>query len=268
MDKPEIIYKYVPFSQYSLRNLKSQSIYFGSPLKFNDPYDCALPIVIKEPTDSEVLHLKELLMNRSDATPEIRSELNNKSTDQLREIITRTGKTQLSYLSDLFSKMRGVSCFSEINNSLLMWSHYGGGYKGFCMAFDTNFEPFSNKLREVRYTNKMPKIDSVSALIQDDFEQWIDLYCVKSKSWEYEKEWRCFHEKEGTMFTYDSSALKAIYFGPDIDRHNLEIICLILAGQNPQVTLWKGKRSEKRFEVLFDQFSYISYSEAVKKGIK
>lgn len=265
MDIPDIIYKYVPFTQNSLRNLKSQSIYFGSPLEFNDPYDCALPIIIDKPTDSEVIKLKASLINRSDATPEIKHELNNKSIEDLREIISQTGKTQLSYLSDLFSKIRGVSCFAEINNSLLMWSHYGGGYKGFCMAFDTSYEPFSSKLRKVKYTDEIPKIDSVLALIQDNFEQWIDLYCTKSKSWEYEQEWRCFHEKAGTSYTYEANALKSIYFGPDIDRHNLEIICLILAGINPQVSFWNGERSEDKFEVLFEEFSYIRLYRSSKE---
>ena len=56
-------------------------------------------------------------------------------------------------------------------------------------------------------------------------------------------------------------------FGPDIDLESLEIICLILAGQNPNVRFWRGHRSNERFEVAFEEFTYTSYLEAKKQGI-
>ena len=39
MDKPKRLYKYQPVSQYSLRNLKNNHIYFNHPNDFNDPFD-------------------------------------------------------------------------------------------------------------------------------------------------------------------------------------------------------------------------------------
>ena len=42
MAVPPKLYKYEAFSAQSLLNLKSQVLYFGPPLNFNDPYDCAL----------------------------------------------------------------------------------------------------------------------------------------------------------------------------------------------------------------------------------
>ncbi len=44
--KPKKLYKYEAFTEQSLKNLKAQAIYFGSPKNFNDPYDCALTPVI------------------------------------------------------------------------------------------------------------------------------------------------------------------------------------------------------------------------------
>ncbi len=52
--KPKLIYKYENFNVQSIKNLKSQSIYFGSPKNFNDPYDCAIRAEIMDPTQEQI----------------------------------------------------------------------------------------------------------------------------------------------------------------------------------------------------------------------
>lgn len=266
MDIPKTIYKYESFSAQSLRNLKAQSVYFGSPLGFNDPYDCALKAGVAHPSDSAVEALRAAYAVRSNVPPNIQKLFVQSSTADLREMVIRIALQTLDKHAEQFLSERGVTCFSEYNNDLLMWSHYGGRYKGFCLSFSTSYEPFS-KARRVEYTEQMPKIDAVDALMNDNFDQMIDLFCTKSKSWAYEKEWRCLHKKAGTLFTYEAEALEAVFFGPDIDLGSLEIICLILAGQNPNVQFWRGHRSNERFEVTFEEFTYKSFLEAKKQGI-
>ena len=131
------------------------------------------------------------------------------------------------------------------------------------MEFLTAHEPF-HKLRKVSYVDEMPKIDPVSAILEDNYDQFVELFCTKSKSWEYEQEWRAIHKKSGIVFTYPAESLRGIYFGPDIEKEALEIICLIIQGQNPNVKFWRGIRSEEHFEVRFDQFSYTSHCDSLK----
>ncbi|MBL6957292.1 MAG: DUF2971 domain-containing protein [Chlorobium phaeobacteroides] len=266
MDKPKTIYKYASFSAQSLRNLKAQSVYFGSPLGFNDPYDCALKAGVTHPSDSDVEALRASYAVRPDVPPDIQKLFAQSSTADLREIVMRNALQILDKHAEGFLRERGVTCFSECNNDLLMWSHYGGRYKGFCLGFSTSYEPFS-KIRRVEYAEEMPKIDAVDALMHGNFDQMVDLFCTKSRSWAYEKEWRCLHQVAGTLFTYEAEALESVFFGPDIDLESLEIICLILAGQNPNVRFWRGHRSNERFEVAFEEFTYTSYLEAKKQGI-
>ncbi len=113
----------------------------------------------------------------------------------------------------------------------------------------------------------MPKIDAVAMLLNDDNDQILNLFCTKSASWQYEKEWRSIHHHAGTLFSYEAPALESIYFGPDMDNQSMEIICLILAGQNPDVKLWRGKRSEEKFEVNFKKFTYTNHIEAKKREL-
>ena len=113
----------------------------------------------------------------------------------------------------------------------------------------------------------MPKFNAVNALLNDSYDEMLNLFCTKSASWAYEKEWRCIHQQAGTLFTYEAEALESVFFGPDIDLQSLEIVCLILAGQNPNVRLWRGHRSQDRFEVVFDEFTYTSHIKAKERGI-
>ena len=144
--------------------------------------------------------------------------------------------------------------------------HYGGKYKGFCLEFKTNAEPFLN-MKQVDYVDEIPEIDLKPIWINQDAKSAMKLFHTKSNSWKYEKEWRIIVDKAGTLFTYKPDALKSVYFGPDIDNQSLEIVCLILVGQNQNVKFWKGKRSQEKFEVLFEEFKYTSHSEAKSKGL-
>lgn len=266
MDKPRTLYKYESISVQSLLNLKSQTIYFGPPANFNDPYDCAISARVREPTDSEINDFRKKY-SEIDEIPELtRNQLKTIPVDQLKKWLMRATQQSANEIVEKNIEQRGVSCFSEVNNELLMWSHYADKYKGFCLEFDTNYEPFS-KVRKVTYTDKMPTLSITEALINNDYDQFLELYCTKSGSWAYEKEWRCIHQVAGTSWTYESDALVSIYFGPEIDPRALEIICLILKGQNSTIKFWRGFRSSESFSVEFKPFEYTSNLEARKLGI-
>lgn len=264
--KPATIFKYEAFSAQSLKNLKAQSIYFGSPLGFNDPYDCALKPRVSASTLEELEALRNIYAQKYDVPIDFQTKFKTVSTVELGRMLESSALTVLEKNVDSFLKTKGVSCFSEVNNDLLMWSHYGGRYKGFCLEFDTEFEPF-RKMRKVKYSENMPKFNVISAFTEDNYDGIFDLFCTKSKSWEYEKEWRILHEEAGTLFTYKPDVLKSVYFGPDIDNNSLEIVCLILQGQNSKVNFWRGKRSEEKFEVIFEKINYINHLEAKSKGL-
>lgn len=100
----------------------------------------------------------------------------------------------------------------------------------------------------------MPQINIADHIQDIHTDDVMDLFSTKSPSWAYEREWRCFHDKAGTLFTYPPECLTGIYFGPQISQGSLEIIFLILQGQNPHVKFWKGSRSRDEFKVEFLQY--------------
>lgn len=67
MALPLHLYKYEPLTTRALQNLKSQIIHFGSPLNFNDPYDCALTPNIKTPTDEDIEAIRHAYLRNGKA---------------------------------------------------------------------------------------------------------------------------------------------------------------------------------------------------------
>lgn len=266
MSSPSHIYKYQAFTVQSLQNLKDQLIYFGSPLAFNDPYDCALSPRIKEPTDVDVERLRSYYLSMPEIESGIRREFETASPTALRLMLLRTGQKTLEDMIKKFLSQRGVTCFSEKRDNLLMWSHYGDHCRGFCLEFSTSADPF-HKIKKVKYTQDMPVIDVVPILCGEDYDPVVDLYCTKAIDWAYEHEWRAIHGQAGTAYRYPSEALTGIYFGPDMPFTAVEIIALVLAGQNEHVQFWQGSRSKSDFSVEFLPVTYKSHLDAKRLGL-
>lgn len=265
-DVPRTIFKYEPFSLRALQNLKCHSVYFGSPSSFNDPFDCALTPRIKEPSEVEINAIYTRMISNPKTPEQVKQLLLSQPKSKIREQLIQSAENIIRDQRDDFNNVKGMTCFSECNDNMLMWSHYGGQHKGFCLEFHTDFEPLT-KLRKVKYSPTIPEVDMARFMIEDDYERLLDLFCTKSSDWEYEREWRALHAKAGTVFTYEAEALNSIYFGAKMTDQDIDMICLILHGQNPDVTLHRGHRSDIEFKIEFTTFTYTPLAEAKRKGL-
>jgi hypothetical protein len=266
-ERPATIYKYESFNTHALINLKAQSIYFGSPRDFNDPYDCAITATVADPLPDQLEAFKQHLLQDPSGSPKMKAQLNSIPMDKLQKVLVTMANSLIANVRESFLNTKGVTCFTECNDDLLMWAHYGGQYKGFCLEFRTDKSPFT-KIKKVQYVDHMPKINVVDFFLDKGSERIIDdLFCTKSSHWKYEREWRAIHSESGTLFTYEADALQAVYFGPNIERQALEIVCLIIQAQNPGVQFFSGTRSETQFKVEFETFTYTSYREAKHQAL-
>ncbi len=139
-----------------------------------------------------------------------------------------------------------------------MWSHYSSSGKGFCLEFDTKIEPFQ-KLLPVEYVDTPPFLDLVEMITSKEKYLLRKLLCLKSSDWAYEKEWRCFHNETNKSYVYEPSALTGVYFGSEIEREFLEIICLILQGQNPNVKFYRALKSKDSWNLQFEEIIYLPH---------
>lgn len=316
MDRPKKIYKYQPISQYSLRNLKNNHIYFNSPRNFNDPFDTFQEVKIK---DLSEVRMKDTfwgngkerkvfeLMEKGEALIEdtetiytflsnsmklyshnlverLKLDLNKDSIFSWGEIIKKSDseenlqkaicKTFYDSFNDIvktsmqFIKEQGVyevsvSCFSEENDNMLMWSHYADSHKGFCLEFDTNYDPFT-KMFPVTYSEDIPEIDANKIINNSDNNlETIKVNLLhKYIDWEYEKEWRVLHKEKTTSFCYKTNALTGVYFGTKIDLSDLEILATIIKGQNSKCKFYMMEKVSGAFKVVPRMMNYSTFSEA------
>lgn len=166
-----------------------------------------------------------------------------------------------------------VLCFSEICDSILMWSHYAHGHTGVVLQIDTrmkNMEGFSHLMKRVRYSDFLPAFfeDQYSRFYEigelaDEMEiLWYRVTRTKSSAWAYEKEWRAFsglHPNNQlmrgdltTLWGFFRQNISGVYIGCKTATEETETIARLTKAQFPQATIWRGRRAKQRFAIEFE----------------
>ena len=52
-----------------------------------------------------------------------------------------------------------------------------------------------------------------------------------------------------------------------MSKQDIDMLCLILDGQDTNATLYRGHRSEHEFRIEFEQFDYTSLKDARRAGV-
>jgi hypothetical protein len=264
---PESLFRYYPASLQTLDSIKKQCFYFGSVEKFNDPFECHVVRPSANDDDQLIQIFRDRYSKLPDIPESVRRQILEMDAKSFSEMIKRSAVDSVALAKKEFIANRGVICFSERNENLLMWSHYSSGGCGVCLEFRTSSEIFG-KAFKVRYGERPPQIDALdvmkSTLIDRDPKWIVDMYCTKPDDWDYEQEWRVIHQKLGTFF-YPKECLKAVYFGPRCTTSFMEIVCLTLLGQNKGVEFWRGSVSEMKYEVEFEKFTYTPFCDIPQK---
>jgi len=282
---PTKLYKYYSFNEYSKKNLLDSTVWLSFPEKFNDPYDCALTYSImdlfkhgfsselqdiftnewhgeekltgierKQILDSEdtLSSFTDVILNKND---EISSLHKEEIKNGLYNYIHTSIYEMLKPLSDINKKSMVISCFSELNDSMLMWSHYANYHKGFCLEYDFSLLSSSDirtqLLYPVIYQNEL--LNVTEYLYADNVKNIFSVRAAitKSKEWEYEKEWRII-----APFGLDVKEMawrvplpKSIYAGSKIENDNY-VFLKEYADKNT-IELYKAKMNENNFKIDF-----------------
>ncbi len=318
MTKPKKLYKYQSFSQYSLRNLKNNHIYFNHPEDFNDPFDTFHEVSIK-PLSKEAA--KKLFFGK-EAERQLFEKIEEKSANnkEIAQILTLLFQLFKTFEIKLFQNLnvdlskgkkydsqefinnievnsalydaiiesfysslnitienslklireqkvysKGISCFSTEFDSMLMWAYYADGHKGFCLEFNTEYEPFS-KMHKVKYKRELPSIDANQ--IFTDFSgniEIVEAYLLsKYEGWSHENEWRVLHDKNRIAFGYKPNALTGVYFGSKMSLTDFEIIAVIIKSQHSNCKFYQMEKAPGQFKITPKEITYSTFEEAKK----
>lgn len=215
----DTLYKYV-----DLKGL--ESILINHTLKFTNPKDFNDPFEFHDNLVDRKMSAKHQLESLKKYGKDLTKESIRRYKDQVR---LETGDAPDNHIARLFEKKKQttyVTCFSELDNNPLMWSHYADKHKGACIGFNTESLRSDYKIdsyfSKVKYYRKIVT-KSLSKYRDTAIEHWIS---SKGKDWEYEKEIRIvLGSADSEFMPFNLHSIKEVIFGCCIsedEKRNIE----------------------------------------------
>jgi hypothetical protein len=143
----------------------------------------------------------------------------------------------------------GLYCLSEINNSILMWSHYADNHKGYCLKFEaTGHSPvFGEAQKVINYKDDYPIIEFFNT---SNDEQVNLTFLTKYIEWEYEQEWRIIdHENGSGWHTYPRELLKGVIFGVRMPEGDKGTIREWVGRRDHTVQLYQAVQHNQKYSI-------------------
>jgi len=288
------------------KNGISPLIYLSQPFDFNDPFDTWIPVIIKrkehptrkycvsklqefliQPNITAISQWEECLndcidtLNIEDWAEWIQSYLDveNKylplDTDIMRKkgiINLVNGMSKIMQLHQEFchnaQKSYGIVCFSEIPDSILMWSHYSENHKGICFEYDINaFSKMSHLdivkdgLFPVRYQNDLSDLADLHMKYfneeltkKQESSMVIKTSISKALVWSYEREWRLIIHLTDNVLNDDrlkSLIPCGVYLGAKISPNDEKVVTEIALKYNMRI--FKMRMADEKYELIADR---------------
>ena len=255
----------IQLNEYTLNMLLNGEICLQSPLKFNDPFDCLVPIkfeLSRKKIYNALCKRKDL-----DALKEkIITDYDNDFDWYYEDFIenTKFPKIKEKFTHEMVDQY-GVYCLSKNKDNVLMWSHYAHNHEGICIGIKT--ERFGKKQKlinlsmteinpnnqnekekinipaifdKVHYVSTHKKIKPIKYPTMSQKDIYNSIF-QKSKCWKYEQEYRIVaprdqieyseanNNKAGCNKAYiDVNSISEIYFGINTDIEAARTLVKIL----------------------------------------
>lgn len=221
-----LLYKYSNWNnEYTKENLKHNRLFFNIATNFNDPFDMypSYQILNRKAYNN---NQKKYLQQKKGYT---KKNAKLAATLMSTKSILKTAPISMRYHKSL--GRYGISCFSEDNSNILMWSHYASEHSGICLGFDIALDnmssffnnlPYKAKLLNINYTSNRPILPLLDWSLK--YEDILPIFINKSLDWQYEKEHRILllgNEKSfPSCLTYDPKYLKEIILGANMNLND------------------------------------------------
>jgi hypothetical protein len=259
-------YKYLPFSDGSLKTLTESTIKFTCPPDFNDPFDCK---PFYDTTNIEnVPHLRPDFFkeagNRMGLSPAKRIMGKGQFVARLKNRFDEG-----NFAEEIVSKI-GVVSLSKNALNILMWSHYADFHRGFVLEFripiigtrqdvtltNERLLPF-----EIEYDAKRPHIEIGTELPDSLINK---LVLTKSLDWAYEEEDRVVdHERGPGIHSYRrNEILSSVIAGMNIESNSFEILNSTISDlaviSELDVTLYKAEEKKDEYKLVVPNHPRLS----------
>jgi hypothetical protein len=261
---PKILYRYVDANSLDYY-IKDKTFRFCPVSSLNDVHEFLWDVspdrvVAKQKAlkDLEYMWCNTSLFNRFRTLQEFKEDAGFGKQLALNDALV------FRSLVDFKLKRLGVLCLTANSNSTLMWAHYADKFKGVCLGFDSRAQVF-----------KSSHFGSLSGIVEVDYfdgprqqkKPTGDLAhvrraaTIKSREWEYEREFRCFRDL-GTSFDgiykkFQVSDLKEVILGPRMSLDKMEEWLHVVESRFPKAVVKVAYPRADRYEMTIGQISNL-----------
>lgn len=274
--------------------LDTLQVRWSSPILFNDPFDAQFDVnydfEIEDAIQPFLTELTRLLFSETEPNINFSHSLGD-AIKRLRRFKHKMNKEDFSGLAaealmegannvrpliiqqnsewHEYIKNSRVFCVAEDYDNLLMWAHYADCHKGIVIKFNClqELDTFLCAAKPIIYSSDIPVLLTLDEFIMQNTGQSPQIYqdlfyrfaFTKSNHWSYEKEWRCFSQKENDngehyeLVNIYPEEISAIYFGCKISPEDQSEIIANLGTSLSHVELFKAQTSNKCFELIFER---------------
>lgn len=271
---PSTLYKYYEVKDFLPKILSGESLKFSCPFDFNDPFESRSCYQIDNSDEGKRFIHEKLKENYSNPSKRISEaqRIQRKFSDP------RPIDEEPAY-QELIRKI-GVCCFSEVKDSILMWSHYANEHKGICIGFDTTKSLFRFAW-QVNYQEEFPitkrPSESVDVLLDKTM-------LTKADCWSYEKEWRIvrrtltemernhrlqnkrfsdediqllINENGPGYYSFRKDAITEIYLGARIEKAQQEQVIRSVREANLNASIFEVHRNSSKYSLRFELIKVV-----------
>lgn len=284
------LYKYYSNVSYAVDSIKNKRIHLDSPETFNDPFDClyCLSQFSTKNSIGTTESIEKDIHNYITNVPKNKNphyiEMINATTgymltreldysqkpisDIVREMYLALGDVGFSYEefcdaidtgyenTDGFNKLKvKVSCFSEVNDSVLMWSYYANSHNGVCVEYDLSKLDMTDSMNR-RILNNLSKVhyspiraDSLYSL--SDEYNYLNFIVSKSSVWSHENEWRIICDTKEEFLPFD--CISCVYLGVNFNTDSTKYKKLLDAVKKTEkLSIKKAVLNSSDFNISFN----------------
>jgi hypothetical protein len=214
-DTPRWLFKFMSLkgerAEYAQRIIEKRTLFFSSPLDFNDPFDCRPRLDAPKSSLLREIRFKRRIKKTPGLSPAQRRALGEKARTEPRERLLEKGREAFTQSMEKL----GVTCLSSNITNMAMWSHYADAHAGIAIGFDMRQWPWHDLplVMEVQYGPQRPVYD-ILCRVADREDQLFNALCHKAEEWRWEAEWRVLLRNGArTEFLLPPGAIASVIVG-------------------------------------------------------
>lgn len=302
------LYKYYSNAEYAVSSIKNRCIHLDNPRDFNDPFEAAFccsyysQLITPEYRNKTIAKVHELIAYIVQKKPSI---MHRNMMDQMMQYLLHTNIeketgifpiaetikylyqhfsiTDFSFIDFCHAIDQGflstdpflhidckMSCFSEVNDSILMWSYYANCHQGVCIEYDlSQLDPLNHLNQEILQHLSKVHYSPIRAdnLLERDDTSFLNFLTSKADVWAHEHEWRIICNTEEEFLPLD--CISAIYLGANFNLNAQKYQNIIKAANTyDSLKIYKCKLNSEKFQIDFDEIydTSINVLLTTKKG--